>query len=110
MCVGTEYEFIEVIPRTTFDRRVNNDARPEPSTFVPTVRNRNRCNYKKCSVQQRNSWPGGIFHHSTLSAFSRPVRSVSKTRAFCRAADLPRPAVCCGKGNRETCSCAGRGE
>jgi hypothetical protein len=45
----------------------------------------------------------------TPSVFSRPARSISRTRAFCRAAGLPRPEVCCGTGNPETCSCAGRG-
>src|SRR6266545_1395432 len=45
---------------------------------------------------------------SRLSEFFRLARSVSRIRESHPAARLRIPAVCCGKGNRETCSCEGR--
>jgi hypothetical protein len=47
-------------------------------------------------------------YNSTPSSFARPARLAPKIRAFRPTARLPKPVVCYGKENRETCSCAKR--
>src|SRR5437016_624985 len=83
--------FIKFLDKLIIELHVH-DGRISPSTFDVDV--------------ERSAFSSS----ATLSAFSCLRRSVSRTRASRQGPDPPSPEVCCGKGNRETCSCAERGE
>ena len=115
-CSSVSEPQIFVAPRQALhDRRGKEFSSPHEGWFESIrMRAQEDCASKQLLRSQSPKFAARITanvrYRFTSSAFSCLRRSVSRTRGFCRVLDLPSREVCCGKGNHETCSCAGRAE